>query len=402
MNKISLKVLKFGTTMGILITLLLSIVRLSVLASEAFQIRSKSVPLTSNQKQIRVEFSNQLTKGEKFDSISIFKNNEKLKITKTLSGNKLLITVNDKLQKKTTYKVLIPAGALKDSKNTTNKKIEFSFQLKNWPDILRYGVIPYESQEKIARTYKPLADALTKALGIKVEMYMGTDYTAIIEAMRTKKIELAEFGPFSYVIAHERSGAEAFATAAKSPQEAYYYSLIIVNSKSNIKSLDDLKGKRFLFVDPASTSGNLFPRYMLAKHFRLSSSDQVDKLFSSVSFSGGHDASILAIAKGDADAAGVKSDTLDKMIKTGMIKETDVRIIKKSEPIPKDPIAYRKDLPEDLKREIKEFFYKFKDKKFFDELKVNGYYPVSDSKYDVIRNVIKTLNITPESILKKK
>ncbi|WAM33487.1 phosphonate ABC transporter substrate-binding protein [Caldicellulosiruptor morganii] len=402
MRKTGLSMLKFVTTIGILMSIMLAVVNLSVLASEAFQIRSKTVPLTSNQNKILIEFSDQLTKGKDFNNISVFMNNKKLKITKTLSGTKLLITINDKLQKKITYKVVIPAGALQNKKNITNKLIEFSFQLKDWPNIIRYGVIPYESQEKIAKTYKPLVDALSSYLGIKVEMYMATDYTAVIEAMRTKKIDVAEFGPFSYVIAHDRSGAEAFATPAKSPQKAYYYSLIIVNSKSDIKSLDDLKGKRFLFVDPASTSGNLFPRYMLAKHFGLSSSDQVDKIFSNVAFSGGHDASILAIARGDADAAGVASDTLEKMIKAGMIKEADIRIIKKSDPIPKDPVCYRKDLPRDLKDKIKEFFITFKDKKFFDELGVSGYYPMDDSSYNVIRNVIKTLNITPESILKKK
>lgn len=272
---------------------------------------------------------------------------------------------------------------------------------EGWPEVLHYGVVPGESQETIARTYKPVVDALSEYLGIKVEMYMGTDYTSMIEAMRTKKLDVAEFGPFSYVIAHERSGAEAFATPAKSPEEAFYYSLIIVPAKSNINTLDDLKGKKFLFVDPVSTSGNLIPHAMLAKHFGVLSAAEVDALFSSVSFSGGHDASILAVARGDADGAGISSSTLEKMIKSGALEESDIRVIKKSDPIPKDPVAYRSDLPQDLKDKIREFFLNFKNEEFFKEMGINGYYPTDDSKFDVIRKVVKALNLTPEELLKK-
>lgn len=272
---------------------------------------------------------------------------------------------------------------------------------EGWPEVLRYGVVPYESQETIARTYKPVVDALSEYLGIKVEMYMGTDYTSMIEAMRTKKLDVAEFGPFSYVIAHERSGAEAFATPAKSPKEAFYYSLIIVPAKSNINTLDDLKGKKFLFVDPASTSGNLIPHAMLAEHFGVSSAAEVDAIFSSVSFSGGHDASILAVTRGDADGAGISSSTLEKMIKSGAVKESDIRVIKQSDPIPKDPVAYRSDLPQDLKDKIKEFYLSYKNEEFFKEMGINGYYPTDDGKFDVIRKVVKALNLTPEELLKK-
>jgi phosphonate transport system substrate-binding protein len=140
---------------------------------------------------------------------------------------------------------------------------------------------------------------------------------------------------------------------------------------------------------------------MLAEHFGVSSAAEVDALFSSVSFSGGHDASILAVARGDADGAGISSSTLEKMIKSGALKESDIRVIKKSDPIPKDPVAYRSDLPQDLKDKIREFFLNFKNEEFFKEMGINGYYPTDDSKFDVIRKVVKALNLTPEELLKK-
>jgi hypothetical protein len=90
---------------------------------------------------------------------------------------------------------------------------------------------------------QPLADDLGKALGIKVKIFVPTDYTAVIEAMRTKKVDVAEFGPFSYIIAHDRSNAQAFATYGESKEKTFYKSLIIVPAKSTVKTIDDLKGK---------------------------------------------------------------------------------------------------------------------------------------------------------------
>lgn len=270
---------------------------------------------------------------------------------------------------------------------------------EGWPESLNYSIVPGEGTERVIKTAQPIADDLSEFLGIKVEVFIPTDYTSVIEAMRTKKVDIAEFGPFSYIIAHERSGAEAFAVPAESPETAFYYSQIIVPADSSAKTLDDLKGKKFLFVDPASTSGNLFPHYMLAKHFNLSSPEEVDQLFSAVSFSGSHDASILAIAHGDADGAGVASNILSMMIKNGQVKESDVRILAQSDPIPIDPTTYRNDLPEDLKAKIKEFFLNYQNEELFAEIGINGYFEIGDSNYDVIRDVADTLKMNPEDLL---
>ena len=271
---------------------------------------------------------------------------------------------------------------------------------QGWPQVLHYSVVPGESQEAIAKTFKPLVDDLSQALGMPVEFYIPTDYTALIEAMRTKKVDVAEFGPFSYIIANERSGAEAFAVGAKSPAEAFYQSLIIVPDESSAQTLDDLRGKKFLFVDPASTSGNLFPHVMLAKHFGLASAQEVDKIFSNVSFSGGHDASALAIAKGDADGAAVSSSNLKRYVDKGMLKESDYKVIAESDPIPIDPTTYRQDLPEDLKQKIKEFFLSYKNPTLFAEWGINGFFPIADSDYDMVRETARILNMSPEELLK--
>src|SRR5215471_14714332 len=77
---------------------------------------------------------------------------------------------------------------------------------------VRFGVEPYEDAAILAPAYQPLAEALGKALNCKVELNITTNYTAEIEAMRSNKLDIAEFGPLAYVFAQKLAGAELVAT----------------------------------------------------------------------------------------------------------------------------------------------------------------------------------------------
>ena len=126
------------------------------------------------------------------------------------------------------------------------------------------GLIPADDAAEMLRAYEPVKEYLSKELGIPVEIKVTSDYTAAINAMKYKHIDMAWFGPFSYVIAANVAGAEAIVNGVKeSTGSSTYKSIIIANADSGIKTLDDLKGKSFAFVDPASTSGNLIPRKAL-------------------------------------------------------------------------------------------------------------------------------------------
>ncbi|MFC4809875.1 phosphonate ABC transporter substrate-binding protein [Paenibacillus sp. GCM10023250] len=274
---------------------------------------------------------------------------------------------------------------------------------KDWPEVIRFGVLPGEEEGKLSRGNQQFVDDLGKALGIKTELYVGEDYTAVIEAMRTKKIDIASFGPFSYIIAAQRSGAVPFAVKAASKEAAFYHSLIVVPANSPAKSIADLKGKTFLFADPASTSGHLFPRMMMIKELGITN-DQVDSYFSNVSFSGGHDKSILAIAKGQADGAGVCDSCIKRVVDAGLVKESDYKVIGTSDPIPGSPLAYRGDLPAGLVEKIKDFVFNYdkQNPEFFKDAKgsMTHYFPVTDADYQVVKDTAKALNMSPEELLK--
>ncbi len=278
----------------------------------------------------------------------------------------------------------------------TEGKVEAS---ADWPETLRVGVVPSEDESGVSERMEQFTEQLGDALNLDTEVFMGTDYNAVIEAMRTGNIDIAFFGPFAYVLANERSGAEVFAIGGKSEDDITYTSAIIVPKDSTAKTLSDLKGTDFLFVDPASTSGHIFPRAKVIEELGVTN-DEVEEQFKSVSFSGSHDASILAIVNGQADGAAVATDVMETMIDQGVVSEDDFTIIAQSDPIPRGPDAYRGDLPDDLKEAIQTFYYEYEDDKFFEERGISGFYPVNDEVFDVVRETAERLGMSPEELLK--
>src|SRR5699024_12258105 len=100
-------------------------------------------------------------------------------------------------------------------------------------------------------------------------------------------------------------------------------------------------------VDPASTSGHIFPRVKIMEELDVTN-DEVESVFNNVTFSGSHDASILAIANGDADGAAVATDVMDAMRDQGVVKEDDFKILSESDHSPRGNDAYRADIADEL------------------------------------------------------
>lgn len=265
--------------------------------------------------------------------------------------------------------------------------------------VLRMGLIPADDAEQMLRDYEPVREYLSEKLGMPVEIKVTSDYTAAIEAMRAKHIDMAWFGPFSYVIAANVAGAEAIANGVRrSDGKSDYHSVIVTRADSGIKSLADLKGKNFAFVDPASTSGNLIPRKML-----IENGINPDKDFKTVYYAGTHNAVELAVSNKKVDAGADSDNSYGRMAAAGEIDPKINKIIFTSPPIPGSPIAVRKNLPEGFKKKIKDALLTMDEQTIH---KVSGwgdiakYKEVKDSDYDIIRDAAKILGmdiISPEA-----
>ncbi|TBU73267.1 phosphonate ABC transporter substrate-binding protein [Phytopseudomonas daroniae] len=254
---------------------------------------------------------------------------------------------------------------------------------------LRIGLIPSEDSQSMIESSQQVLDQLQAKLGMPVKPFVATDYNGVIEALRSKKLDVAYLGPFSYVLASQVADVEAFAVAVtKKTGKSAYRSLIVARPDSGIQSLADLKGHTFAFVDPSSASGHLFPKAGIEQ-----AGYQPDELFSRVIFSGSHDASILAVANRKVDAAAVADRILATATAQGQVKPDELRVVWSSSDIPESPMVWRKDLDPALKQKLAAALAEVKDIPWGDQGMLDGFQPTRDSAYDVVRDTAKVLDL---------
>ena len=205
--------------------------------------------------------------------------------------------------------------------------------------MLRLGAIPSESATKIQDQYQDFIRYLERETDCRINFIVAQDYGELIEMMRAQKVDVAFFGPYSYIIAHESAGAQAFASPVSRRTGSFYYSLVITHVQSGVGSVEGLKGRSFAFVDDESTSGYLIPRSVLAKR-----GVDPERDLGGIVFSGGHDASVIAVKRKTVDAAAVSSNVFRALLEKGIVSEAEFRILYQSPPIPQSTWAYRQGL----------------------------------------------------------
>lgn len=258
---------------------------------------------------------------------------------------------------------------------------------------VNFGVIPAESATSIQDATKPFSDALSREVCKPVSLFVGTNYTSIITAMVSKKADIASFGPLSYILAADKGNAQAILRALAPANKAdHYYSYIITTPKTGIKTLNDLRGKTFSFTDPASTSGNLVPRYTL-KNAGIDPDKDLK-----ATYVGSHDLSLAAVLGGKVQAGAVASDTYDKLLQEGKFKESDIVKVSQSFAIPEGPIAVRNDLSQSDKDAIQAAFLDITDPVALKAISAGGFIKDTDKTYDPIRDVARKLNVNLQKI----
>jgi phosphonate transport system substrate-binding protein len=257
---------------------------------------------------------------------------------------------------------------------------------KSNPDVLRVAILPDENASELIKQNKKLQLYLENRLEKKIELVVTTDYSSMIEAMRFGRLELAYFGALSYVMAKERSEIEAFAAQMKKGS-IMYHGVIIVNKDSMISNIFDVRGKTMAYGDPASTSSHLIPRAHLLVNAKLDIDD-----YKAV-YLGSHDAVALNVQNGNADAGGLSKKIFEHLVERDMISLDKVQVIAISNPFPNYPWTMQSSLDPELKEKIKQAFYDLDDPEITKPLKADGFMPVTDSDYDVVRKTRTLLSM---------
>lgn len=186
--------------------------------------------------------------------------------------------------------------------------------------VLRVTAIPDESPTELARKFAPLGQYLETKLGVKVEWTPVTDYAAAVEALVNKKVDLAWFGGFTFVQAHQRSGGRVIPLVQREEDEKFR-SVFITDTASGINKLEDLKGRTLSFGSASSTSGHLMPR-----SFLLAAKLNPDEDLKRISFSGAHDATIAAVASGKVDAGALNISVWEKFVAEKKVDSARVKV----------------------------------------------------------------------------
>ncbi len=299
-----------------------------------------------------------------------------------------------------------------------------------WPEIFRVGFFGGDDAEKTLNDNEPFRLYMEEQLGMPVELFTGTSYSAVIEAMRADRVEGMLVGPFAYVLAVQEAQAEALgvnvgleadATTYDPDAPTHYYSTIFTKKGSGIATLEDLKGKDFTFVDPASTSGHLAPKTLLLKNGINPDTDM------KTVFAGSHPSAVLAVWNDQAPAGATFENNLYALAKEGQIEfcgfpdgkmavkrtpeeikavydacpDGNLAIIAFSDEIPSTPFAVRSNLPDSFKTAVKDALLAIKDN---DELvaEMKAWYvdPSEslglerlDQYYNSLRDIAKLLNL---------
>jgi phosphonate transport system substrate-binding protein len=265
--------------------------------------------------------------------------------------------------------------------------------------VVRFGVEPYEAAPRLIPIYGHIGDLIGQKLGCKVEMLITTNYTAEIEAMRAGKLEVGEFGPLGYVLAHQVAKAEAVATFGnKQGQPETYTAGIVTWPGSGIHTLKEVAGHTFAYSDPASTSGHLFPAYALDKA-GINPDTGVKGIYA-----GSHSASFEALRNhkvqaGELNSQEITSATLSGSYKPGMFVD-----LWRSNPIPIDPIAVAPDVQGAFRGRLIHTLQTLNlDELSPADLKIIGssgarFVPQTDSAYNGIRDLVHVLHIDLSTI----
>jgi phosphonate transport system substrate-binding protein len=300
----------------------------------------------------------------------------------------------------------------------------------NWPKKFRVGYFGGDDAEQVLQNNEPMKQYLEKRLGMPVELFTGTSYGAVIEAMRADRVDAMLVGPFSYVLAVQEAKAEALAvhisTSAKEPKYdatilPFYISVVFAKKGNGINSINDLKGKGFNFVDPASTSGHLAPKTLLIKKGLNPDTDM------KTVFAGTHPTAALSVWNDKAPAGGTNESNLNNLNNSGQVQwckypdgqinkvrsDAEIKalfdscpngqlvVLAQTDPIPNTPFAVRQNLPETFKAEVKKALLEIKDQPdmvtatkgwYVDpsaELKLSSL----DQFYNSLRDIAKLLNL---------
>ena len=204
---------------------------------------------------------------------------------------------------------------------------------------LLIGLIPEQSLFRQMERYEPLARYLARKTGIEIQLVILPRYGNIISNFRSAKMDGAFFGSFTYALAHEKLGVEVLARPEALDGASTYHGLIFVRKDSGILSADQMQGKRFAFVDKATTAGYLLPLAYFQKYNK-----DFRTVLREYYFSGTHEDAIYDVLNKKADIGAAKNTVFDRLARSDKRISEELLVLAHSPEVPENALAVRRGL----------------------------------------------------------
>ncbi len=248
---------------------------------------------------------------------------------------------------------------------------------------LTLQVHPYLPSTELLKKFSPLITYLKNRLESEIVCNISGNYQEHIEMIGNDKVDIAYLGPVSYIKVVKNFGTKPLLARLEIKGSPLFQGVIFTLKSSSIRSVKDLKGKRFAFGDPDSTMSHIVPLAVLYdKGIKLHDLDKH-------SFLPGHRNVALGVLMGDFDAGAVKEEVFNEYKARGLI---DLEWTPK---ISEHLFVTKSSLPDKTIKKLRAALFWLRDDpdafRIMSSIKqgVTGLVPVEDRNYDNLRVILK-------------
>jgi phosphonate transport system substrate-binding protein len=248
-----------------------------------------------------------------------------------------------------------------------------------------FGVHPYLTAKELLERFTPLINYLSKTLDKPVILRVAKTYASHIERVGEDQVDIAYLGPVPYVKLVKNYGHKHLLAKIKVKGKSTFRGAIIVPKNSPIKTLTDLRGKRFAFGSPNSTMSHFVPRFVLWK-----AGITVEQL-SHYQFIKYHENVVWGVLIGAFDAGAIKEDILNQYAVQG------IRVLKWTPPIAVHVFVATQRFPQQQVKKLQTLLLNLnehpKGKTILTSIKksITGVEAANDEDYNELRVILQTV-----------
>jgi phosphonate transport system substrate-binding protein len=255
------------------------------------------------------------------------------------------------------------------------------------------GLIPEQQIFDQVDRYTPLAAYISRKTGIRIKLNVLSRYGNIIDNFVSSSMDGAFFGSFTYTLAHAKLGVEVLARPEDLEGRSTYHGMIFVRKDSEIKNAANMKGKRFAFVDKATTAGYLLP----LDYFSRNGIKDYKSFLKEAYFAGTHEDAIYDVLNRKADIGTAKNTIYEHLAGTDSRIRKELIVLEESPEVPENGLAVRKDLDASVKKRLKEALLTMHDdpegRKVLQKFGARRFIETTDKDYEPVIRYVRTLGL---------